>query len=268
MLITDTLFENLGRDRIKETSVLRTLVVLAAIVVVQVLIAAEVQASWAVDVESGVAYSGYNDVRIPGNTGTELSLSDELESDGTGFVRFRLSADLGRRHRLSFLVAPLRIESSGSVDRDVDFNGVRFLADDILRSHYRFDSYRLTYSYALADSDRIRFDIGITAKVRDASIKIESVDTSAEKTNTGFVPLVNFALDWSLASKVGLIFEGDALAAPQGRAEDVSLAVYAIPAERLRFRFGYRILEGGADNDEVYTFALVHYLSAGVRLEF
>jgi hypothetical protein len=31
---------------------------------------------------------------------------------------------------------------------------------------------------------------------------------------------------------------------------------------------GYRILEGGADNDEVYTFSLFHYAIASVALEF
>ncbi|MBK7711757.1 MAG: hypothetical protein IPJ37_13005 [Bacteroidales bacterium] len=29
-------------------------------------------------------------------------------------------------------------------------------------------------------------------------------------------------------------------------------------------RAGYRILEGGADNDEVYNFALFHYASVGL----
>ena len=31
---------------------------------------------------------------------------------------------------------------------------------------------------------------------------------------------------------------------------------------------GYRILEGGADNEEVYTFSLFHYLVAGVETRF
>ena len=31
---------------------------------------------------------------------------------------------------------------------------------------------------------------------------------------------------------------------------------------------GYRFLEGGADNDEVYVFALVHYVAAGVVVRF
>jgi hypothetical protein len=61
---------------------------------------------------------------------------------------------------------------------------------------------------------------------------------------------------------------GDALAAPQGRAEDILAAFYAEAAEGIRLRLGYRILEGGADNDEVYNFTLVHYLSAGLTLTF
>ena len=31
---------------------------------------------------------------------------------------------------------------------------------------------------------------------------------------------------------------------------------------------GYRILEGGADNDEVYTFSLFHFIVAGVETRF
>jgi len=31
---------------------------------------------------------------------------------------------------------------------------------------------------------------------------------------------------------------------------------------------GYRVLEGGADNDEVYTFSLFHYAVAGIEMRF
>ena len=31
---------------------------------------------------------------------------------------------------------------------------------------------------------------------------------------------------------------------------------------------GYRILEGGSDSDEVYTFALINYLSFGIKFNF
>jgi hypothetical protein len=227
-----------------------------------------VHAGWSIDIESGAAFNGYNDVRIPGNTGTDISLSEDLKSDAAGFIRLRLARDFGDRHQLSLLVAPLRIRAAGSLDRDVNFNGVWFTAGEDLSAHYRFDSYRLTYHYTLLNSDRLRTGIGLTAKVRDASIKIKGNNDFSEKTNTGFVPLINFAVDWRFGSKLGLIFEGDALAAPQGRAEDVLLAIYGKPMENVRIRLGYRILEGGADNDEVYNFALIHYLSAGMTWMF
>jgi len=237
---------------------------LVTFVIMIVLVASNVKAKWLFNVESGIAYNGYNDIRIPGDTGSKFSLTDDLKSDGTGFIRLRLDREWGGRHRLSFLAAPLRIEASGTINRDIDYNGVRFNAGEFLESRYRFDSYRVTYSYAFIKSDQIRIDLGLTAKVRDASITIQGEDSQSEKSNVGFVPLVNFAIDWSLSSKSGLIFEGDALAAPQGRAEDVLLAIYTYPLDRLQLRLGYRVLEGGADNDEVYSFALVHYLTAGL----
>jgi hypothetical protein len=228
----------------------------------------DIYAGWSVDVESGIAFSGYNDVRIPGNTGTDLSLSEDLESESTEFVRLRFAVGLGDRHQLSFLIAPLRFNSSGTLNRDIYFNGALFVGGVPMSALYRFDSYRLTYQYTWYNNERLKLGIGFTGKVRDASIRIDNGSAYSEKTNTGFVPLINFAIDWRLGSKLGFIFEGDALAAPQGRAEDLLVAIYGNLSNQLRLRLGYRVLEGGADNDEVYTFALVHYISGGVSWTF
>jgi hypothetical protein len=65
-----------------------------------------------------------------------------------------------------------------------------------------------------------------------------------------------------------LLVDGEALAAPQGRAEDVLFAAQYDVNRRLAFKTGYRILEGGSDNDEVYTFSLFHYIVAGAVLSF
>lgn len=58
------------------------------------------------------------------------------------------------------------------------------------------------------------------------------------------------------------------MAARQGRAEDAQIALTYNLAKGVRFRAGYRILEGGADNSEVYNFALFHYASAGLTFSF
>lgn len=55
---------------------------------ISLLLAPETFSQIDLDIESGAVFSGYNDVRIPGDTGTLFSLSEELEADpgfSTGF---------------------------------------------------------------------------------------------------------------------------------------------------------------------------------------
>lgn len=239
------------------------MIALVALALVPATVAA--QSRWTIDVETGVAAGGYNDVRIPGDVGTDLSLTDDLDSDPAAFARLRLTRKLGGRHRISFLVAPLRLDGDGALPRTVRFVDATFDAGTAVESYYRFDSYRLTYAYDLYSRPRLRLAGGVTAKIRDAEIRLTSAAQDAVKTNTGFVPLLYFAGEWRISPRWLLLLEADALAAPQGRAEDVQLALVARVNDKARLRLGYRLLEGGADNDDVYTFALVHYVLAGLQ---
>lgn len=54
----------------------------------------------------------------------------------------------------------------------------------------------------------------------------------------------------------------------RGRAIDILLGLEAAPRETLRIGLGYRILEGGADVDQVYTFALFHHLAFTLSWQF
>ena len=168
------------------------------------------------------------------------------------------------------LIAPLRLQAEGQVNRPVRFENDEFPANTQLTGKYRFDSYRLTYRYDFHRSQNLQTGIGVTAKIRDASISLEGNEKKAEKKNTGFVPLINFRLRWMFARKFSLILDGDALAAPQGqgRAEDVLLAIQYSVNKNVDFKFGYRILEGGADVDEVYNFTLLNYLVFGIIVSF
>jgi hypothetical protein len=226
------------------------------------------RAHWQLDVEVGPVFSGYNDVRIPNETGTEFSLSDDLKTDVNIVYRTRLTYEINDRHALSLLLAPLRLDASGQVNRNILFEGEQFPAATPLEGTYRFDSYRLTYRYGIYRGEKTNVDVGFTAKIRDAAISLSGGGKAVEKANTGFVPLIHFKITWEFAARASLLFEGDALAAPQGRAEDVLLAVHYRPAERIGLKAGYRVLEGGADVDEVYNFALLHYLVFGVIVSF
>jgi hypothetical protein len=56
--------------------------------------------------------------------------------------------------------------------------------------------------------------------------------------------------------------------APQGRAEDVFVGARYRASDGLALSAGYRLIEGGADVDEVYTFAAFHHLALGATWRF
>lgn len=221
-----------------------------------------------IDIESGLVITGYNDVRIPGDIGTLFSLKDDLSAKSKIFYRLRASYAIKSRHTISLLYAPLQVKSEGSIPSDISFAGGLFPANSAIKATYKFNSYRFTYRYDFVKKPKLDFGIGFTAKIRDARIALESNGISTEKSNVGFVPILNFRLLWRLNDNLGLLIDGDALAAKQGRAEDVLLAVTYRVNEHFGVRAGYRILEGGADNDEVYGFALFHYTSIGLAYSF
>ncbi len=222
------------------------------------------------DVESGAALSGYNDIRIPNATGTLISFSEELETDRAWFVRGRLTYYFNKRNSISILIAPLTLHASGSVDREVIFEDKSFAPNVLLNGVFRFNSYRLSYQYRWFVRDNMHLGLGVTAKIRDAAISIAIADSNhmSEKTNIGFVPLIRFSFSWRFVEPLALVLDGDALAAPQGRAEDVSLFLQNNISPRLSLKLGYRVLEGGADVDEVYTFTWVNYFFIGASLRF
>jgi|WetSurSiteA1Bulk_404760.scaffolds.fasta_scaffold01312_6 hypothetical protein len=230
--------------------------------------ASSIKAQALLDFETGAVFTGYNDVRIPGDQGTLFSLKDDLIPKTEFFYRIRLNYTIKSRHTFSLLYAPLETKSEGSVPNDIFFEGVVFPANTELTSTYKFNSYRLTYRYDIVKNPKFEFGLGFTAKIRDAEIALSSTGLTSEKTNVGFEPIINFRLLWKVDEKFGILLDGDALAAPQGRAEDVLLAATYKLSDNISIRAGYRILEGGADNDEVYNFALFHYASFGISYTF
>jgi len=141
-----------------------------------------------------------------------------------------------------------------------------FPAGTHLDATFRFDSYRLTWRRKLVSRDDLDVWLGLSGNIRDAEISVEGGGQRATKANTGFVPLINFLIDWRFAKPWSLRAAGDALVGPQGRAEDVLLALLYDASASTTLFAGYRILEGGADNDEVYTFSLFHYAVAGIEV--
>lgn len=244
----------------------RFLKVITAFSVIIFIAFSELSAQPLLELETGVVFSGYNDVRVPGDQGTLFSLSRELEASPKVYYRLRGGYTFGTRHNVSLLFAPLTVNSEGMISGNLIFEGVEFPSATPLEGLYKFNSYRITYRYDIVERPNLEFGLGFTAKIRDASIKIISASQESEKTNVGFVPILNIRLDWMITDKLSLLLDGDALAAPQGRAEDIFIGTRYKVSDKIGLKAGYRILEGGADNDEVYNFALFHYAAAGILL--
>jgi hypothetical protein len=218
------------------------------------------------EAEAAIVAATRNDVRVPGDSGTAFSLVDDFSTSASPAFRVRAGVRIADRHLVTALYAPLTLNATGEFDRDLEFEGASFPAGTPLHAVYRFDSYRLTYRYSFVQNASLELAAGATAKIRDAEIAVYG-PAKGRKTNTGFVPLLNLHAEWRPgAGKLGLLFDADALAAPQGRAEDVLLAVLWAARDGVDLYAGYRTLEGGADNDEVYNFSWLHYGAVGMRV--
>jgi hypothetical protein len=225
-------------------------------------------AEYSLNFQGAAVFTEKNDVSIPGDSGTKFSLSDDLHADTAFTGRIEVCYVRNDRDYFGIVISPLSVDSHGSVDQNISFAGTTFPANTDLDATFRFDSYRLTWRRKFVARDNLDVWLGLTGNIRDAAITVEGGGQRATKANTGFVPLINFLMDWRFAKPWSFRVAGDALVGPQGRAEDLLLAMmYNISAATKVFA-GYRILEGGADNDEVYTFSLFHYAVVGIEMRF
>jgi hypothetical protein len=219
------------------------------------------------EAELASVFQSRNDIRIPGKGGTQFDLSEF--SSGPFFTpRLYISYFFNKHHSLRLLYAPFRVEVDGISNQNILFDGTTFPANVPFKGRYKFNSYRLAYIYSFDRIGAWQFRVGFSAKVRDASVALDNGNLIQKNENIGFVPLAYGNIAYHFTPKLRLDLDIEALAAPQGRAEDVALKLYYQPREEIDLGIGYRMLEGGADNDTVYTFAWIHYLVFSLGLNF
>jgi len=219
-----------------------------------------------VQLEAAGLWQTRNAFRLPGNSGTAIDLSDTKRGP---FFAARLSAEwrINPNHGLKLLIAPLSLEVAYTPGQAVSIAGQTYAAGTPLTTRYKFNSYRLTYRYFFDSEGPWKFRLGLTAKIRDATISTTDGVVTGADPNLGFVPLIHFGVRYEFTPAWFADFDMDALAAPQGRAEDLALRV-GYDFTPWEFSLGYRLLEGGADNDRVYTFAFFHYAFVSAAFDF
>jgi hypothetical protein len=80
--------------------------------------------------------------------------------------------------------------------------------------------------------------------------------------------LLHLAAEYFPSERWRIVGEVDGLAGPQGRAFDASLRASYDVTDWCSLGLGYRTIEGGADNDEVFNFAWLHSMALSVECRF
>ncbi|KEO73919.1 hypothetical protein [Anditalea andensis] len=237
------------------------------LVAVAMLITYQAQAQFTFDVESGLAFQGYNNVRIPNQGGTSFNFTRDFDAKGLVIpFRLRVGYTFNEKNHIFGLFAPLNVNYEGAAPFDIAFQNSTFGEGENIDGFYKFNSYRLTYRRDIVSTDRWVVGIGFTAKIRDASVRLTSENGTADrKDDVGFVPLLHLFTAYQLPGCT-LFLEGDGLAGGPGRAFDFFLGGKLPVYSKLDLKAGYRILEGGADVDEVYNFTLINFASIGLIL--
>ncbi len=225
-------------------------------------------AAQSVDLEYTHWTSHLNEVRKPATGGTTVELGQLV---GNGPVHaFRLDAawSFRPRHEVRVLLAPFEVSGNGRLKENVQFEGHTFVSGADTRGLYRFNSWRLTWRYQWVDNESWLIKVGATAKVRDAKIELSQLGRTERTTNVGFVPLLHGFVQYRLNPQFSVVLDADAMAAPQGRAVDVAAMLRWNWNPNAHVDLGYRMLEGGADNDKLYTWARLDAWRVGVGYRF
>ena len=217
-----------------------------------------------VDLEGVSAWQRRNAVQSPNDpSGTRFAL-DALTGEGPAHApRIQVAGRASGRHEWRVLYAPLSVTGEGASAVPIRFEGETFDPGRI-SARYRFDSWRATWRWRWIERDDLVVKVGVTAKIRDASIRLRQGGKTASKTDTGFVPLLHGAFERRLSPTWSLQGDIDALAGGPGYAVDAGLRVAHRLSDEWRVTGGLRWLDGGADSDEVYAFASFVSVTVGV----
>ncbi|MBC76041.1 MAG: hypothetical protein CME64_08485 [Halobacteriovoraceae bacterium] len=217
------------------------------------------QDKFQISVEAGQVWQLRNDLQIPNDdAGTRIEL-DEIDQGPEGFYRLEGYYRPAKNYGFRVLYAPLTLKLSNTPDSSVNFNDRTFSAGSEIDYEFKFNSYRLTWFYAFWGHGDEQFNLGFTGKIRDADTKLSQGSTSTNYDNVGFVPLLYLEYLKPLSDKWSFHFSFDGLAGGPGRAFDFAFKLRRDFDKYGALGAGLRTLEGGADNDKVYSFAFFQY---------
>ncbi len=220
------------------------------------------------EVEGGALNFTRNDVRDPGDTGTQFKFSALNATGPAGYFRVYAEGKISERNTLRFLYAPLEVSGTGALPTPTFFETSTFAAGVPTKGTYKFNNYRVNWRYTLKNSERWKIQLGAGALIRDAQITLQQGTLRVEDPDLGVVPVAAFTAQYKFTKRSHFIFDFEGLGASQGRALDGAAKLSYDITPRVHFGVGYRLLDGGADVKSVYNFARIHYGFASLGFRF
>lgn len=220
------------------------------------------------EVEGGGVWFSRNDVRIPGDEGTRFDLINLTGRGADPYFRLHGTYVFNDRHALRLTMAPLEVDGTGKLNQDVLFMDELFAAGIATEGTFKFNTYRLTYRRMFRTGERWMWGAGAALLVRDAQITLEQGRKRQYRDDLGLVPLLHAHGTCRLSDRMSLVLDIEGSWAPVGRAIDAAVKARYELRPGWHLAAGYRTLEGGADNDDVYTFAWLHHVLLSLGYDF
>lgn len=221
-----------------------------------------------VEIEAGALDFTRNDVRNPGDTGTQFKFSALDATGPAGYFRLYAEAKVSKRNTLRFLYAPLQVSGTGALPTLTFFENANFQPNVPTKGIYEFNNYRATWRYTLKESERWKVQLGAGALIRDAKIELQQGALRVADPDLGVVPIAAFTAQFNATPRTHLIFDFEGLGASQGRALDAAAKINFDLTRRFYVGAGIRVLDGGADVQSVYNFARIRYGFATLGARF
>jgi hypothetical protein len=228
------------------------------------------------DWEAGPLAILRNDGRY-GENGTEYTADDTGQTDNLVLAqRFALELEMGPRHRLILLYAPLEVMTRVTLERDLRFRGATFPAGSAVEHRYLFDGYRLSYLWG-ALRRVVDLDVGASFQLRNANVAFTRLDGSLQEAESdiGLVFALKLRLRWDSPWGPWVLVDADGFSTfglageTTGAIYDAALSLGVPVAQGLDFVLRARALGGGADGPRRDLENWAHFLSfaVGLRLD-
>jgi len=194
------------------------------------------------------------------NSGTQI---DYVRDGGQDVLfpvsRLSLELEIKKKHTLTFLYQPLRLESKALLSRDLVVDELTFPAGTSVNFLYNFPFFRLSYMKEFApNNEKFDFAFGLSLQIRNATIEFESTDGTLFRSNRdiGPVPILKFRTRYNYSKLTYTEIEADGFYAPisylNGSDNEVIGAILDAS-----LRQGLRL------NDKVGAFLNARYLGGG-----